>query len=701
MAIELSNEMFINMKASDIPPWNPKLHFYEQKIDSIDFWENELRKCREGINIGGYYVHPWLYFHLNFYKTPIPTINNMGKSVDVIKNASLNDLLFFIIETYKEAEEKNKIMAMFGTRGSTKSSVASSNAHWTTLAYGNGTFKVVGGSTGDLKDIGNLMKVSFNNIEKPLFLPTLSATWDDHIEFGYKDKNINSGKREVHSEIMFSNVEGGTKKKSEKTAGGSPIGYIADEIGKYDFLGPLEAATPAFKANGQYRFVPILAGTSGNAVLTKDAKKVLSNPEAYEILPMNWDLLNRIVPEEFITWKEDIGRKFGTFMPGQMTLRLLTSKKPQPFDKFLGQKNSDLAKINIFVSDWENISKEIENLTDDSLVGKETEKSKMYYPTKIDHIWLTDSPNPFPKEAIIRRIRELRETGRTGRTGKIIMDNGKISFEFSDRKRAEVSHPGGPIDSPTIIYGELPETPPPLYTFAGGLDDYKTDVSTTDSLGAFYVLKRRNTDLNQPCELIALSYVSRPQEHKRLHEEIENNIEAFSAMTLMEYIDTTFETYLANKNKDYKWLAPAMSFSKSSKDNPRALARKFGLPPTAGNNEYRFNFLVDWTWEKHELDIDENGVVIFKYGVEFIDDIDLLEEMLAYKKGGNFDRIVAFSHALLLCNHWDTNNIRPKSKKEGTKSQYSTLNSSKKTARKTHSPYTLDPRLRNPYGRRR
>jgi len=57
-----SNEMLINMNPKDIPQWDTKKHFFEQEISTIQFWEEEIRKIKNGINIGGYFIHPFLYW---------------------------------------------------------------------------------------------------------------------------------------------------------------------------------------------------------------------------------------------------------------------------------------------------------------------------------------------------------------------------------------------------------------------------------------------------------------------------------------------------------------------------------------------------------------------------------------------------------------------------------------------------------------
>ena len=41
-----STELLINMKPSDIPPWDPNKHFFEQEKSTIQFWEEEKNKIR-------------------------------------------------------------------------------------------------------------------------------------------------------------------------------------------------------------------------------------------------------------------------------------------------------------------------------------------------------------------------------------------------------------------------------------------------------------------------------------------------------------------------------------------------------------------------------------------------------------------------------------------------------------------------------
>jgi hypothetical protein len=662
-----SNELFINIK--NPPKWNPKKNFFDQQIDVIDFYLDERRKITEGITVGGYYIHPWLYWHLNFFKTPIPTKD--GK--EMIMNPPLDDNMLFVIENYKEAEEKGLGLMLFGSRGFTKSSFLASLITWLNSTKANGTTSIMGGNDGDLKSISNLLKVGFNNVNPAMFIPQLIQEWDNKVELGIKEKD---GFRLPHSHISITNAAAGTDNSSEKGAGLSPVGFILDEAGKWSFKKVLKSALPSFKTQYGMKLVPILCGTSGNQDLSKDAKDVLLNPEAYDILPMNWDTLDRRVDPEYITWERSKKDKFGTFVPGQMSYRLPVPKKKTNLSEYLGVDDEDLKNIKVNETDWEKASTFIKTKNDSFKKEEDRESNRMYFPLEIADVFITASSNPFPTAIIDKHIRKLEDEGITGKSVNIYKHNGEYKQEFSAKKLAEVSHGGGEADAPILLFGELPETAPPKYTNVSGLDDYKLDQSDTDSLGAFYVLRRRNLEMNSPCETILASYVSRPFRHSDFHKTGETLIEAFQAVCMMEAVDVSFKQHLDTKYKSEQLLAPSISFSNSSQNGTAKLNSKFGIYPTGGNKTYMFNILIDYCTAEHVIGIDDDGNEIIKYGVEYILDIALLKEMLSYKKGGNFDRITAFMHALAYARELDKNNVRPQEKRKPT--EYNNISGPKK-----------------------
>lgn len=435
---------------------------------------------------------------------------------------------------------------------------------------------------------------------------------------------------------------------------------LNSNCGKFACKGVLQSALPSFKTQYGMKLVPVLSGTSGNQDLSKDAKDILSNPESFSLLPMNWDTLDRRVDPDYITWERSKKEKFGTFVPGQMSYRLPVEKVTTNLAKFTGTNDKHLAKISVKETDWAKASTYIQNENAAFKKEEDREKNRMYFPLEIADVFITSSSNPFPTAIIDRRIRELEDLGILGKSVTIYNSTQGYRSEFSGKKRAEVSHGGGEADAPIILFDEMPIETPPKHLFVSGLDDYKLDQSDTDSLGAFYVIKRRNLEPNSPAERIVASYVARPFRHADFHVTCETILDCWVAICNMEAVDTMFLQHLNFKHKAEQSLCSALSFSNSINNGNHKSATKFGTYPTAGNKAYMFNLVVDYTKEEHVMGIDEDGNQIIKYGVDFIEDIDLLKEMLNWRKGGNFDRITAFMHALAYARELDKKDIRPK-----------------------------------------
>lgn len=105
-----SKELYINM-GNDIPLWNDLYSYEEQDDDVKQFWENEAMKLLNGVTINGVFIHPWLYWHINFWKMMIDVRDDR-----IPGNSQLRDNEWMFAEFLKQAEEENKGIFMFGCR---------------------------------------------------------------------------------------------------------------------------------------------------------------------------------------------------------------------------------------------------------------------------------------------------------------------------------------------------------------------------------------------------------------------------------------------------------------------------------------------------------------------------------------------------------------------------------------------------------
>lgn len=445
---------------------------------------------------------------------------------------------------------------------------------------------------------------------------------------------------------------------------------ITHNCGKYDPVGIFNSAKASFKYQNKSLFTYILAGTAGNEALSEGAKTMLMNPKDYDLLIMNWDTLNNIVPDEHITWKEDVGRKFGIFVPGQMSYRENEPKLEKTFGEFSNDKfdSDELNSMKINVTDWKATKEVFERKLNDSSDESVKTKQRMYYPMCIDDSFLTSKVNPFDAEAITRKLRQLKEKPKhTLVDFEIDPKTNKITTTFqSDKPLAERGHKKT-ISAPYMIFDNFPKEVPPKFKFVSGADDYKSADATTESLGAIYVLERRT--INMPLEKIAACLVERPATHREMHSKWEKLIRGTQAICNLEAADTAFVSYLEDviKVDGYQYLHPFINphAALANKNKGKVQSNyKFGTYPHQWNVKILFDTVIDYTQQTFTVGFDpETNAQIINCGIDLIDDPMLLQEMLDFKYGsGNYDRLFSFGWALILARHLDSKNIMPEDK---------------------------------------
>jgi hypothetical protein len=432
---------------------------------------------------------------------------------------------------------------------------------------------------------------------------------------------------------------------------------VTHNCGKYSFLKMYLGLLPALQTPHGQKGTIFLSGTSGNEKLSKDAFKVLSNPEAYNVLPMDWSVLNDKVPKIYQTWSES---KFGVFVPGQMSYEKGLIKKESNLSEYLGIDNRELKKIKIQETDWKT-STEILKAKRVAL-EKDREsynKQVMYFPLDPNDCFLSGMSTPFPVHTARMHMNQLVERGEIGKNVEIFKKDGNVlGYELSSLPRAKFPFEGGIHDAPVILYEEPPEILPEKHEFVSGLDPYKAKEANTSSVGSFYTIKRK-LDLKQPIEIIVASYASRPSTQKKFNRTCEYLIEGWNSECLMENADQSIIQYLEDKNKMYL-LAEGIEWSRMINPNTKARTTT-GYAPTPKNQAYVFSLVVDYC--NTEIDtgvLDVNGEPIIKLGVEYIPDVELLQEIIDWKDGMNADRIVSFGSALAWARYLDKLRVIPR-----------------------------------------
>lgn len=520
---------------------------------------------------------------------------------------------------------------------------------------------VVGFSDSDLSNIGEYCEYGLDHVHPFFRINRTKTDWSSGVTLG---KRMSNGVRDIHAIISIANINMGRKTSTQKTAGLTPATAIFDEVGKGPIKKPYTAAMPSYDTPYGWRLSPILAGTGGEVELSKDAQEMFSDPETYNLLVMDWDILNRRAMKGK-TWKE---RKWAMFVPGQMANSGV--KVTIGLGDYLGKPDDKkLNKIKIDATDFEastnKLNEERKKLSTKDRVAYTSHT--MFYPFTIDDCFLSSSQNLFPVEYAIKHKNDLIESGQySGMLCDVFLESGnKLGTTKSNKQLAGFPFSGGVIDAPVQIF-EMPQSNRfDDFIYVSSLDPYKQAKSDTPSLGAFYVFKRRVGIRDPYAYRIVASYVSRPSSIDQFCRTCEVLQKGYGAICLMENADQMYEQYLNRKSgmpASFFLFAGEAIANKYVKAGSRQNS-KLGLYPTPGNQNLLFSCVVDYCWQDFVIGYDDStGLDITVKGIELIDDIALLDEIIQYKPGLNVDRIISFGHALALARYFDDNNYMPKSK---------------------------------------
>ena len=540
---------------------------------------------------------------------------------------------------------------------------------------------VVGFSDSDLSNIGEYCEYGLDHVHPFFRINRTKTDWSSGVTLG---KRMSNGVRDIHAIISIANINMGRKTSTQKTAGLTPATAIFDEVGKGPIKKPYTAAMPSYDTPYGWRLSPILAGTGGEVELSKDAQEMFSDPETYNLLVMDWDILNRRAMKGK-TWKE---RKWAMFVPGQMANSGV--KRTIGLGDYLGKPDDKkLNKIKIDATDFDastnKLNEERKKLSTKDRVAYTSHT--MFYPFTIDDCFLSSSQNLFPVEYAIKHKNDLLESGQySGMLCDVFLESGnKLGTTKSNKQLAGFPFSGGVIDAPVQIF-EMPQSNRfDDFIYVAGQDPYKQAKSDTPSLGSFYIFKRRVGIRDPYAYRIVASYVSRPSSIDQFCRTCEVLQKGYGAICLMENADQMYEQYLNRKSgmpASFFLFAGEAIANKYVKAGSRQNS-KLGLYPTPGNQNLLFSCVVDYCWQDFVIGYDDStGLDITVKGIELIDDIALLDEIIQYKPGLNVDRIIAFGHALVLARYFDDNNYMPKSKIEEMN------NARKEDAYKHHEIYT-------------
>src|SRR5690606_22214372 len=137
---------------------------------------------------------------------------------------------------------------------------------------------------------------------------------------------------------------------------------------------------------------------------------------------------------------------------------------------------------------------------------------------------------------------------------------------------------------------------------------------------------------------LVLSWACRPDSRREMYETWLLIQKTYNAKAFPENEDMGYKTFLEGKHLDGQWLLEAVDFTVSMNITNNG-KRKYGWTPRQ-SKKVILGMFIEFCNEVIEVE-QEDGTVKTMYGVQKIQDIVLLDEIINYKEDGNFDRISA------------------------------------------------------------
>ena len=595
------------------------------------FYDFHKDLCLNGAMMGGVYINPFLYWHLNIWHTEVDVIDEYGRIAQKYANPLLRDNEWLVTNEIDRAQKERKGLVILGIRRFAKSVIEASYIAWGATFDENSQNIIAGLNAPDIKLITDKIDKGLNFIPEYWRWQRIEDNWKNQVTLGIKTK---SGERIPFSSILIRNLDEGNNE--EAIAGTKPRKLIIDEIGKGSFLRGLQAAIPGFTTPFGWGCSPILTGTGGDMKKFMDAKSLMFDVDNFNFLTYNNE--------------KDTARIHGLFISNKYRME---AKDKSTLGAFLNEPyTSDLHKIEMLVSDKEKADQiTVQNLERLKKAGDRVAylKEKMYYPQEVDDIFLNEDTNIFDIEAAKRQKSRLLQQERTGTPIILFNDGEKITHEFTDKlpisnfplKNSDQK------DAPVVIY-EFPIDNPPYGLYVAGVDPYRQGQSAySSSLGSVYIYKRMHDLTGEKYQdMFVASYCARPDKKETWEEQARLLIKYYNARTLCENDDISFIEYMKAKGdahyleKQPQWLMEIVPNT--------TVKREYGIHRSSQKIiDYLHNCLKKYLEGTIYKETNEAGEVTREVlGVSKIFDPVLLEEVIQYNDSGNFDRIIAAELAI-------------------------------------------------------
>lgn len=608
------------------------------------YWEEQLKRCKEGYEIDGHRITGHHYMYLNFCQIQVvlTTDKKASKKVTTFPDFWDGDYdYFWSLEIARNGISPEDLADLrLGVTphpdflmGGFHMIVGKSRRKG--YSYKNGAISA------NYYNTERKAQVIIGASEKKFLYPkgTMGMT-SDYLNFlneftgwrksrDYVDKQDHK-KASFRKKINGVDIESGYqsevfaltfKDNADAARGKDGILVLLEEAGAFPNLKDSFAAIkPALTAGIYITGQIVIFGTGGDMESgTVDFADMFYNPVAYGIMPF----VN--------TWDDNAENSMcGFFHP--------VNKNLEGF--YDSQGNSDLQAATEF--EMARRKTILESSTNSTAYQKHIQEFALC-PSEA---FLTVSTNDFPvvelraqlNKVVREKLMLIKGTPVTlsrAESGKILAQPDLVN------KLNPITHykvKDSDLSGAVMIY-EFPSNPPRGLNKIG-YDPYRQDQTTGLSLAAIYVYKTVQVG-NYSRNIIVASYIGRPATADSVNRIAEMLAELYNAEIMYENEVPDVKKYFERRKKLHLLAAqPDGVISKNIKNS--RVARIYGCHMNEKLKDAGAKYIKQWLLE--ERDFDENGNV--QTNMDYIFDIGLLEELILYNKKGNFDRVMALMQVL-------------------------------------------------------
>lgn len=640
MASELINwqstEFFFNLKPQDIPP--------RGHPDRKALRDQEKDKCLGGFKVNGVFFPPTLYWLIAHWAIEKDTLNQYGITEKLPGRPDLRDNEWIIHNELWSAEQDKEDLLEGGCRQIGKSLNTSAILGRDLCLIKGCQDLLVVGSTNDRNII--LSYLNFGMLHCTDFFRIPKIDQDKKatlIRYGVTQVNNDPI---IRSQLHIRNTEEG--QNTEVSAGVSIYRLVMDEIGKYPYAKSHETVKPALISQFGKRSSSLLTFTGGDITKVQDVQDSFLNPRAGSF-------------RSFLTE----GKETGLFLSGIYRQDLKVETTLANYLKV--EPGSELDHIPIRVADVENANRILDAEYEELLKDPKKTKSimhRVYNARKVNDMFLRVDNNPFGH--LMEKLQAHKQYLLDNPVGQPVelyreYTDGPALWKLSEKlpignfPRKELDR----LDAPGIMY-DPPRHKESYYLHIAGLDPYNQAVTeTSNSLGAFYILRRANMDLDDPFQdTMVFSYVARPEQMKsEFLAQIMMALEIYNGTLLHENSNAVVLNEFDTQQKGY-YLADSQNIQHLINPTSKAKTAK-GIAPTTPNKRYMIEASIDYLGEVIQKTYDEEGKETVVLGYTRILDPLLCEEYIQYNEDGNFDRVDGFGWSLVYNKFLNKNFKRP------------------------------------------